>query len=136
VPSVVSQLPSHEVIRSMPVLVGHDEPAGDAAKTRPRGRRTAPGPRDEEQGATIPMRINAVPRSWPMRTSPDRDDDDGDEERDDDVLEAAQQLPLAREDGRADEDEPELDQLGRLQLDAGQQADPVAVAVDRDAERR
>ena len=66
-----------------------------------------------------------------MSTRPTVTSTIGDEERHDHVLEAAQQPALARQHRGAHEDEPQLDQLGRLELHAGQEPDPVAVAVDR-----
>ena len=134
---MVSQLPSHDGDPVHPVLVGHDEPARDRGE---HGGREDEEPRrdagDEQQGRDDPDEDQRRSEVVAHENQADGDDDDRDQERDDDVLEAAEQLPLARQDGGADEDEPELHQLGRLELDAGQQADPVAVAVDRDAERR
>ena len=134
---MVSQLPSHEVIRSIRFWLVTTNPLATAANTAAaRTKNRAGTPETNSRAATIPMRINAVPRSWPTSTSPTVTRTIGTRNGTTTCLRRTEQLPLARQDRGADEDEPQLDELGRLELHAGQQADPVAVAVDGDAERR
>ncbi len=68
---MVSQLPSQDVMRSMRFwLVTTKPPATTANVAAARRKKRAGTPDTKSRAATIPMRTNAVPRSWPTRTSP------------------------------------------------------------------
>ncbi len=95
----------------------------------------AGAPTTQSMPRMIANSTSAVPRSPPSTTTRPVTSATHGHHRDQRVLPVAEQPLLAGVDVRAPEDQRELGDLGRLDLRTAAEGEPVAVAVDRDAER-